>query len=183
MVERLLAKEKVEGSNPFFRSTILSYPRLLWYCAMATTSATTFTEDLRADIQAALESGVPREELLGMVNIAYLEMAGGTTDPQAKGNGHNATDLDSENQGLPVYDVLPPGLIDLPYARKKYGSSRERFANWVKNGRLKVVGRLRAPAPGGGYLVVAEEELITRLKTPPNRGGRPRKIRADANGV
>ena len=27
MVERLLAKEKVEGSNPFFRSTAFNNPR------------------------------------------------------------------------------------------------------------------------------------------------------------
>ena len=54
---------------------------------MATKSATKFTEDLRADIQAALESGVPRDDLLDMVNIAYLQIAGGNVNPGANGDG------------------------------------------------------------------------------------------------
>ena len=175
MVERLLAKEKVEGSNPFFRSTILSNPWLLWCFSMATTSATTFTEDLRADIQAALESGVPRDDLLNMVNIAYLQMAGGTMNSQANSNGYKGLELATDDQELPIYTELPEGLIDLPTAQKKYGCTRSRFHNWVAKGHLKLHGRLRGPAPGGGYLVVCEADLARRLATVPVKGGRPRK--------
>ena len=175
MVERLLAKEKVEGSNPFFRSTILPNPRLLAYFAMATTSATTFTEDLRADIQAALESGVPKDQLLDMVNIAYLQMA--TATPPAPTNGHSPDNVQKENQELPVFDALPDGLIDLPSAQKKYRCTRARFQNWILKGQITVRGRLKGPARGGGYLVFSEEDVVARLKAPKNKGGRPRNSR------
>ena len=140
--------------------------------------ATTFTQptdQLRHDIQAALEAGVPREDLLDLVNIAWLRIAGGTTNPQANGNGHMGRDLAIGDKELPIYTDLPEGLIDLPSAQKKYGCTRARFRNWVTKGQLKVHGRLRAPARGGGYLVVSEDELVDRLTAPPNKGGRPRK--------
>ena len=173
MVERLLAKEKVEGSNPFFRSTILSNPRLLAFFAMATTSATTFTEDLRADIQAALESGVPKDDLLDMVNIAYLQMA--TAAPPAATDGHSTHNVHENDQELPIYTELPPGMIVLPSAARKYGCSRERVHGWVKRGVLQVHGRLKGAARGGGYLVVIEDDVKHILATIHEKGGRPRK--------
>ena len=139
---------------------------------------TTFTQptyQLRHDIQAALEAGVPREDLLDLVNIAWLRIAGGTTNPQANGNSHEELELATDDKELPIYTELPPGLIDLPAAQKKYGCSRGRLYNWVRNGHLKVQGRLRKPARGGGYLAVSENELEHRLATVSVKGGRPRK--------
>ena len=139
-----------------------------------TTSAAT-TDNLRDVIDAALEAGVPRDDLLDMVNIAYLQMAGGTMNPQAKGNGHKGLELATDDKELPIYDVLPPGLIDLPYAAKKYQRKVQTLRTWVHRGHLQAVARLRASSPGGGYLVVREDDLIQRLAKTPNRGGRPRK--------
>ena len=173
MVERLLAKEKVEGSNPFFRSTILSNTRSLAFFAMATTSTKTFTEDLRADIQAALESGVPKDDLLDMVNIAYLQMA--TAAPPTPNNGHSHHIVNENGQELPIYDVLPPGLIDVPSAVKQYGCKNATLRRWIERGRLRAMGRLRGAAPGGGYLVISETELTEWISAPRDKGGRPRK--------
>ena len=123
-------------------------------------------DTLTRAIEDALESGVTKTEIHSMVS---------TANPPAPTNGLNPHNVQKDDQELPIYDVLPPGLIDLPTARKKYGCTRSRFANWVANGRLKVLGRLRAPARGGGYLVVSEEDLAHRLATVSTKGGRPRK--------
>ena len=76
---------------------------------------------------------------------------------------------------LPIYTELPEGLIDLPSAMRKYGCRRGRLDSWVQRGRLKVYGRLKGAARGGGYVVVSEAELTNRLATVPRKGGRPRK--------
>ena len=81
----------------------------------------------------------------------------------------------SPDERLVTYRELPPGYIDLPSAAKKYGCPLRRLQGWVKAGSLQLHGRLRAPARGGGYLVVSEEELSRRIAMPVNRGGRPRK--------
>ena len=142
---------------------------------MATKSATKFTEDLRADIQAALESGVPRDDLLDMVNIAYLQIADGNVKPRANGDGYKGREVVTDNNELPIYNVLPPGLIDLPNAARKYGCSRERVHGWVKRGVLQVRGRLKGAARGGGYLAVAEDDVKHILATIHEKGGRPPK--------
>ena len=142
--------------------------------------ATTFTQptdQLRHDIQAALDAGVPREDLLDLVNIAYLEMAGGTMNSQANGNGHKGLDLATNDKELPIFTELPEGLIDLPSAQKKYRCTRARFQNWILKGQITVRGRLKGPARGGGYLVFTEEDVIARLRAPKNKGGRPRNDR------
>ena len=48
---------------------------------------------------------------------------------------------------LPVYDVLPEGLIDLPAAAVKYGLSRPKMVLWVKRGNLVCHGRLKGQRP------------------------------------
>ena len=74
----------------------------------------------------------------------------------------------------PIYAELPPGLIDVPAAAKKYDINHGTLRWWVRTGRLKIQGRLRAPCTGGGYSVVDEEELVTYLSAPRRRGP-PRK--------
>ena len=73
-----------------------------------------------------------------------------------------------------VYTVLPPGLIDVPGAARKYGLHPETVRYWVRNGKVPLCGRLRAPAPGGGFMVVSEEDLLAHMSSPQSRG-RPRQ--------
>jgi predicted DNA-binding transcriptional regulator AlpA len=81
-------------------------------------------------------------------------------------------DLDGD---LPIFNELPAGLIDVPTAVKQFGCQNSTLRRWIAKGLLPAHGRLRAPAPGGGYLVVSEEELVKHLSEPRKKGGRPRK--------
>ena len=72
-----------------------------------------------------------------------------------------------------IYDELPEGLIDLPSAATKYGRPITTLRGWVHRGKLISVGRLRAPAYGGGYVVVDEESLKSVITNPP-KNGRPK---------
>ena len=81
-------------------------------------------------------------------------------------------DLDGD---LPIFNELPAGLIDVPTAVKQFGCQNSTLRRWIAKGLLPARGRLRAPAPGGGYLVVSEEELVKHLSEPRKKGGRPRK--------
>jgi hypothetical protein len=125
------------------------------------------TDQLREEIHAALAAGVLSErEILSMV---------ATATPPAKSNQYEPEDLDPAVEGIRIYTELPPGLIDLPSAAKKYDSKVGRFQNWVNRGYLQVHGRLRAPASGGGYLVVNEADLVAQMALAATRRGRPRK--------
>ena len=90
-------------------------------------------------------------------------------------SAQHAAELANGADDLPIYTELPEGLIDLPSAMRKYGCRRGRLDSWVQRGRLKVYGRLKGAARGGGYVVVSEAELTNRLATVPSKGGRPRK--------
>ena len=70
-----------------------------------------------------------------------------------------------------VYSELPPGLIDLPSAGRKYNVPRRTIHSWVNKGRVRLRGRLRGPTRGGGYLVVSEADLVAYLEGPRNKGG------------
>ena len=72
-----------------------------------------------------------------------------------------------------IFSEVPEGLIDLPSAASKFGCSLGRLHSWIARGHLQVHGRLRAPARGGGYRLVSEEEVIQHMRMPPNKGGRP----------
>ena len=74
-----------------------------------------------------------------------------------------------------IYSVLPPGLIDLPSAVKKYGVKLTTLHYWLRQGHLEPRGRLRAPAVGGGYVIVSESEIERHMEAPRNKGGRPKK--------
>ena len=126
-------------------------------------------DTLTRAIEVALDSGVTKSEIHNLV---------ATANAPSTNNGHIADDVSKADGYLPIYDVLPPGLIDLPTAAKDLGYSVKRLWRWVHRGRIKVRGRLKAPARGGGYLVVDEGELFAYKKIAgSNKGGRPRKIR------
>ena len=118
-------------------------------------------EDLRAAIGVALSSGVSEGEILSMV----ATVAADTGQPELPG---------FEDPGLPIYDELPDGLIDLPTAAERYGCKPHRIYMWVYRGRLQERGRLRGPGKNGGAIVVCENDLLERMNAPPNKGGRPK---------
>ena len=80
-----------------------------------------------------------------------------------------------ENPELPIYDELPNGLIDVPSAARRHDLNLRTIHSWIRVGHISRVGRLRAPARGGGYSVVNEAELVAYKNAPRNKGGRPRK--------
>lgn len=132
-------------------------------------STPTTANDLRSAIEVALAAGVvTRDEILDMVS---------TDSPDAGSNGGAPAEPMSGTDDLPIYTELPEGLIDLPTAARKYGCHLQRFYMWVHRGHLQCRGRLRAPSRGGGYIVVSEEELKTRIGSVSEKGGRPRKSR------
>ena len=134
------------------------------------TAPTLTTNQLREEIRAALLSGTLTEsEILQMVS---------TAEPTAATNGHAPTEPATDSKELPIFAELPEGLIDLPKAQQHYGCTRSLLWNWVRSGQIKIRGRLKAPARGGGYLMVAIADLEERIASPPNRGGRPSKTRS-----
>lgn len=70
---------------------------------------------------------------------------------------------------------LPGELIALPTLVKEYRASRSTLNTWIRSGKLRIRGKVRAPAPGGGYNVASKEEVFNFMSGPVNRGGRPRK--------
>ena len=98
-----------------------------------------------------------------------------TATPPDQTNGHSPHNVHEDGQELPIYDVLPPGLIDVPSAVKRYGCKNATLRRWIERGRLRAMGRLRGAAPGGGYLVISETELADWISAPRDKGGRPRK--------
>ena len=93
----------------------------------------------------------------------------------------DAPETPPEDAGDVIYEPgdLPEGLIDLPSAAArysdKYGVSEDAMRKWVNRGHVAKAGRVRAPARGGGYIVVCESELVEFMAQPRNKGGRPRK--------
>ena len=74
-------------------------------------------------------------------------------------------------------DELPEGLVDLPTAVQEYGVLLTTLHAWIRRGKLIVHGRRRAPAVGGGYLVVSRSELQQLVDAPRSKGGRPPKAK------
>ena len=98
--------------------------------------------------------------------LAQLDTREGIEDVQHHLPGFPADDI--------VYDEVPEGLIDLPSAARKYSLNRGTLRMWVVVGHLRRAGRLKGPAPGGGFVLLFEDELVARLNAP-RRPGRPRK--------
>ena len=121
-------------------------------------------DQLSQAMSEALASGVTTEEILAMLKTPALD-----TEAERPENGAHLANPD------PIYTEVPDGGIDLPSAARKYGIHRGTLHTWVNTDRIGVIGRLKAPAAGGGYLIVNESELIEYIAAPRNKGGRPRK--------
>ena len=123
-------------------------------------------------IADALAEGFDERELVEMVTTVAAEQAAEQVETLEL-----FRDLNDE-ETIYTETEVPEGLIDLPAAAQKYNCPINTLQTWVKKGRLKTHGRRKAPARGGGYLLLVETEVLDRVKAPINKGGRPRKTPA-----
>ena len=126
-------------------------------------------EEVGDAIDDALRSGIPVEEIRKFLSMLEFRVYEHEVGYQPTLPAFPDDDPDT------VYTELPPGLIDVPTATQKYNLNRGTLRTWLKKGRIRVLGRLKAPATGGGYLLVDEEELLAHMSAPKSKGGRPRK--------
>jgi len=114
-------------------------------------------EVFRAAMEQAREDGLSLEDMASMITAAKNE-------PQPPNGVHPNG---AENV---IYEPgeLPEGLIDLPSASKKYGIKVGTLRQWVHVGKLPRRGRMRARAPGGGY-IVTEEAMIVYCRDNPRK--------------
>ena len=112
-----------------------------------------------AAIERAREEGLSPAEMASMITAA--------TEPQRPANGVHPTEPDDV-----MYEPgsLPEGLIDLPSASKKYGIPVKTLRSWIYLGKLPKRGRLKARAPGGGYIVTVEADIEYCRDHPRKRG-------------
>ena len=120
--------------------------------------------DLQIAVSRALQSGATWDEILIVLQLKASEFAPPFQDHMP---GFPNDDPDT------VYTELPEGLIDLPSAGRKYRVPRRTIHSWVEKGHVRLRGRLKGPAQGGGYLLVREDELTAYLTAPRKKGGRP----------
>ncbi len=130
-------------------------------------------DDLIGVIDRALDAGVDADTFTDMV--AERVKARRVSDADDIVGLLDADEMPPGDAGDVIYDELPPGLIDLPTARDRYGKNISAMREWVKKGHVRKVGLRRAPARGGGYIVVDEGQLVAYMNCPKNKGGRPKK--------
>lgn len=71
----------------------------------------------------------------------------------------------------PIFDQLPPGMIDVPTAAQKYELKPHNIRDWINAGYIDIAGYLKRP--GSKMPLVRETELIHHKKSRRPRG-RPR---------
>jgi len=64
---------------------------------------------------------------------------------------------------------ITPKLITVAQAGE-FGVTRSKINNWIRAGVLKVRGRQKSPAPGGGRILVAEADVLRLVREAPGRG-------------
>ena len=111
--------------------------------------------DATRAIRSLVASGVPEKEIHQLVTSIGM---------QERGRG-----VASRGDDLPIYDELPPGLIDLPSAADLHDRSLGTLHTWIRRGRLPVVGRLRASARGGGRLLIRAVDIARVNEQTPRR--------------
>ena len=119
---------------------------------------------LQDAVSNALQSGATWDEILIVLQLKASEFETPSQD--------HMPGFPKDDPGT-IYDAVPPGLIDLPSARRKYNVPRRTIHSWVEKGHVRLRGRLKGPAKGGGYLLVREDELTAYLTAPRKKGGRP----------
>ena len=115
-----------------------------------------------------LQAGVTGKDLDDLLTAAIEDHTQQTHLPDCSENGVDT-----------VYTKLPPGLITVPDAAKKYGINRRTIQAWLRQSKLDKKGRLRGSARGGGYVLMSEEELVHYMNTPRPLGRPPKTISTD----
>ena len=105
-------------------------------------------EAFRAAVEQFQRDGLSLDDMASMITAA-------TNTERSNGSVHPTEPSDV------IYEPgqLPEGLIDLPTASKKYGIPVDTLRRWVQRGKLPNCGRLRAKAPGGGYILTVEDGI------------------------
>ena len=142
---------------------------------MVESGKSTPSEDLQGAIDQALRSGMDAEAIAQMV--AERVKARRVSDANDIVGVLDAPETTPEDAGAVIYEPgkLPEGLIDLPSAAKKYGIKVATLRSWIQLGKLPRRGRLRAPSPGGGYVVTEEEAITFCRDNPRKRGPKPKQ--------
>ena len=137
---------------------------------MATKAETTqATEGLRLALEEALASGLTHGDITTLVASAIKN---------SEDVGCQAPLPNLPTNGKPtVYRELPEGLIDLPSAAKKFGVNAKTLYHWVRTGKVRSFGRLRARSRGGGYVVVEEAEVLAYMDAPRLKAGRKKLLK------
>ena len=131
-------------------------------------------QDLISVIKPAMEAGKDAEAIADMVAERISDVVD-LDDVVTMLAEAPSADTPPDDGGVVIYDELPPGLIDLPSAAKRYDKTAGAMRMWVLRGHVAKVGLLKAPAKGGGYVVVRESDLVEYMNRPRNKGGRPKK--------
>ena len=137
---------------------------------MLESGESTTTEDLQRAVDRLLDEGEDGAKIIEMVAERIPTHPVATPTDIVALLDHAETP--PEDEGVVIYDELPPGLIDLPSAAKKYGVNNSTLRTWVNTGRIRLVARKKAPSAGGGYVAVSEAELLSYIERPRNKGGR-----------
>jgi hypothetical protein len=120
-------------------------------------------------IAEALDEGVTQREL---ISVVLTTVSTHTTSMQMSKDECEAFQAPGPNA---VYTKLPPGLITLSDAAREYDLNHRTIRNWVRKGDLKVHGRLKGSAKGGGFILLNEAALRVCVYLPKDKGGRPKK--------
>ena len=126
--------------------------------------------------EAARKYGRPRSTLNNWLRSGQLQRVGRLRRTHGPGGivlideSELIEILSSRNilMGVGIYDEVPPGLLSIAEASRKYGRSRSTLDRWVRKGFLPARGRLK----GTGIRVVAlvcEAELTAALRARPSR--------------
>ena len=142
-------------------------------------------------IDAALAHGITATDVQDMVDQRIDANAPYTGEVESVDEiarladqvGADGTVADADG-GEKIYlpDEVPRGMIDLRSASLKYGIRARTLHAWVQRGKLPFMGRVRAPAAGGGYILTIDE-LIPICRDNPRPGGNPGESRRKSHPV
>ena len=81
----------------------------------------------------------------------------------------SVVDLGPKRGHVPVVTTIDD-LITLEEASSRYGVPYATLLSWLHRGRLEKKGRRRFPAPGGGKVLVASQDVSRLTTNGPKRG-------------
>ena len=133
---------------------------------------------LRHALDTALACGITADEIQDMVAQRIIpdhSVASPADIIQALDDADPVTPNSGASEVIYRPDEVPPGLIDLPSAARKYGIKVHTLRMWTYLGKLPNRGRVLARAPGGGY-ILTDEAAIPYCRDNPRKRGRKKTI-------